>query len=229
MSITLPEGIQLPQQSPLAQLLGGLGTGIAKGAKTTLAAKLKAQQTGLTPYQAIQTKLRKQEQQRKIESGMTQTLLKLAEEGIIQEQNVIPMSKSASNLARKGMNPAEALEQGVSDFQFQSSAIDDLDIGKYSARKAESMKKGIINSLKAENIKNPTLINRTLKDKKWPTKERQDILKRLKGIKKEEPLEKKVKFNPKNAAHRMKRAEALTKAKNDRKLANKILAQEFIL
>lgn len=36
MSLTLPEGIELPQEHPLASLLGGLGTGIQTGAAETL-------------------------------------------------------------------------------------------------------------------------------------------------------------------------------------------------
>jgi hypothetical protein len=183
---------QAKAKPSLGELLGGgIGKGLATGLerRASLAEKLALQQQqmefkaqeGLTPYQAISSELREKEQQRKIQGGVSQTLLKLAEEGVIQEQNIIPMSKGVSDLIRRGMDPASALEQGVTDFQFQSSAIDDLDIGKYKASKAKSLKEGIISSLQAENIKNPTLINRTLKAKNWPTKERQDILKSLKG------------------------------------------------
>jgi len=176
---------QTALEVPGTGLGGALGLGIQQGGQLGLQSLLKRYadaQKGMTEYQQIQTKLREKEQLRKMESGVTQTLLKLAEEDVIQDQNIIPMAKNVSDLIRKGLNPAEALQQGVSDFQFQSAALDDLKIGKYKTSKAESLKKEIIDSLKKENITNPTLINRTLKGKNWPTKERQDILKRLKGM-----------------------------------------------
>lgn len=172
--------IKTPEHKSLGELLG---TGISKGIETSLKAKLESQK-GLTQYQALQTGLRAKEQKQKVERGVTQTVLTLADPvkgGILKPQDVAPVSREVTGLIKKGMSPSEALDQGVRNYQFQQTALLDLDIGKYKASKAKSLREGVIGSLKKENITNPTLINRALVDKKWPTKERQEVLRSLKG------------------------------------------------
>ncbi len=192
MTVPTQTALTVPPTGLGAALGAGLQQGAQLGLQGLLQSYLQAQkaQQGLTAYQQLSTKLRAQEQLQKTERGITNTLLKLAEEGIIDEQDVIPISRQSSDLVRRGINPSIALDHGVSNFQFQKDALDDLKIEKYNKRKAESLKENIIKSLQEENITNSTLINRKLKEMKWPVKERQDIVKGLRGFGKTIEMEK---------------------------------------
>jgi len=75
MSITLPEGITLPQENPLASLLGGLGTGIGEGAKAQM---------------DFQKQLQLEEQKQEMKMQKMQKLMKLLNLGGQDQQGQLP-------------------------------------------------------------------------------------------------------------------------------------------
>jgi hypothetical protein len=222
--------ITTPRKPSLGELLG---TGISKGLETGITARLKQQ--ALTPYQALSTKLRAKEQERKIQSGITQAFLKEADpfmKGDISTQDVSGLSASAYKIAKQeGLSIPEAMQEAKSRFKLQQSSLADADLPTYKTSKAPEFKKEIIKSLKEEGITNTTLINRDLKGKKWPAKDRKEILKSLRRgiLEKKEAISKKekVKFNPQNPEHIRRRNEILTKTKGNRKQAKQLLDREF--
>lgn len=175
--------IKKPQAKSLGELLG---TGISKGIETSLKAKLEGQK-GLTQYQALQTKLRAKDQERKIETAMTQEFLKLGDPFMkatgISANDVLPLSRSAIKIMKKeNMEPAVAMDEAVSRFQTQKSALEESKLPTFNSSKIKSLKEDIFNSIKNGNITNRTLINRELIAKKWPAKERLAILNNLKKV-----------------------------------------------
>lgn len=204
--LTLPEGIELPQQSPLAALLGGLGGGLSAGTGEALKSKLLGQreqalalqksllkeQEPMTEFQKLSVKLREQEQDRKIQTAMTQEFLKLGDPFMktkgISADDILPLSTSAVKIMKEeNVPPAEAMDEAVSRFQIQKGTIEESKLPKFNLSKKESLKKDIINSLKKGEITNRTLINRDLMAKGWPAKDRQEILNKLKPGKKLTP------------------------------------------
>lgn len=233
--LTLPEGITLPQQSPLAALLGGLGGGIGAGATEALKSKLLGQREQalalkktlakgkepLTPFQKLSVELRKKEQERKIRNSVISELNTLSDikKGVVLADDVPSIASNITKRIQGGEDPAMALQEGVFDYQQQRLALGELDLPKFKAANADKLREETINRLRENNVKNPSVIARNLKKKKWTSKEIQKIVKAVRSGK--------PKFNPQNPAHAKRRSEVLTQTKGNRQQTQQILSREF--
>jgi hypothetical protein len=154
---------------------------------------------GLTPYQQISTVQRAREQQAKTERAVLNALNAFADpkKGTVLPKDIPSVYKDVMTRIRKGQNAADALNQGVRDYQYQSEVLKEIDVDKYSKGRGEELKETIIEKFKQNNIKNPTLIEATLKKKKWPARERRRIAMKMQGI--DEPLSVKVEAKKESA------------------------------
>lgn len=197
MTVPSKTALEVPQTG----LGAALGMGLQQGAQVGLQGLLKnflatKQQEGLTEFQQISTDLRKKEQAQKTENAVLRTMINLADPikgGSLDQSNITTAAKEASSLIKQGLDPLEAIDKSVRDVQSQSNALGlkrsvkaTVDIPKFNLKKLEDIKKTTLEQLKENNITNPTLINRALTAKKWPVKDRQDLIKRLKGFPRQE-------------------------------------------
>ena len=225
---------------PRTGLGHSLGQGLEEGTRSGLQGLLKnfitsKQQEGLTEFQKISTDLREKEQAQKTENAILKTMITLADPikgGSLDQSNITTAAKEANSLIKKGVDPLEAIDKSVRNIQSQSNALGlkksvkaTVDIPKFNLKKLEDIKKTTLEQLKENNITNPTLVNRALTAKKWPVKDRQDLIKRLKGFGQTQKL--KIKFNPQNPAHIKRRSEILAQTKGNRQQAQQILSREF--
>lgn len=238
MTVPTQTALEVPQTG-LGQ---ALGLGIQKGSELGLQAALKnfanTKDQQLTAFQKISTQQREDERKRKIESSVLNAVTSLADPrkgGDIDGKNIAPITADVTKLINQGVQPLEALNQGINNFLVQQDSLGlkstvkgTVDLPNFKAKNIENLKKETVNKLKDNEITNPTLINRALKAKGWSTKDRQDIVKRVKGINQQQAEKVKVKFNPQNPEHIKRRDAILKKAKKNRKLAKQLLDREFI-
>lgn len=186
MTVPTQTALEVPQQG----LGAALGLGLQQGGQLGLQGLLqryKASQ-GMTEFQRLSTDLRAKEQKRKTETAMTQEFLKLGDPFMkasgISANDVLPLSRSAVKIMEEeNVAPATAMDEAVNRFKIQKSTIKESKLPKYNSSKAKSLKQDVVNSIKKGNLTNRTLINKDLTTKKWPAKDRIEILNSLKQSK----------------------------------------------
>ena len=176
----------IPQAPSLGELFGGgVSSGADAGSKMLLKNAL-SKQAGMTTYQSLSTKLRQQDQSRKIEGAITNELLKLADpllETGLEAEDVPNLSSDIAKDIEKGTNPQIALAQSLSSYSSQKDLLEEMEFPKFKTKKSKENQESVINTLKTNKISNPDLINKKLKGLKYPHRSRQDILKGLKEVK----------------------------------------------
>jgi len=177
----------------LGDLLGaGIGKGLSAGTGEALKSKLFGQreqalalqktlakgQEPLTPFQKLSTELREKEQERKIHNSVVSELNTLSDirKGVILADDVPSIASNITKRIQGGADPAVALQEGIFDYQQQRSSLGEVDVPKFKVAKAEKLREETINMLRENGVKNPSVIARSLKKKKWPTKEIQKIV-----------------------------------------------------
>lgn len=230
MTVPTQTALEVPGTGLGAALGAGLQQGAQLGLQNLLKSFLVAQQAerGLTPFQQISTAQREKERKRKTENAVISSLSSLADpkKGVLLPEDVPSVATGIVDSIEKGSSATAALEQGITNYRNQRLSLSELDIPVFKAKNAENLRKDVINKLKENNIKNPSIIGRTLKKKKWTSKEIQNVVKAArKGIGKISPV--KIKFNPQNPEHIKRRNEILAQTKGNRKQAQQILSREF--
>lgn len=186
MTVPTQTALEIPQTG----LGAALGMGLQQGTQLGLQGLLKnflarGKDKGMTEFQKLSTELREKEQERKIQTAMTNEFLKLGDPFMkasgISADDVLPLSTSAVKIMKEeNVAPAVAMDEAVNRFQIQKALIKESNFPKFNSSKIKPLKEDIINSIKKGKITNRTLINKELTAKEWPAKERIELLNNLK-------------------------------------------------